>query len=176
MGSVTGSPAGAWLNSIFPLVARKSIRSKANALDFNIIPLTNLTPEFPDDPWCTPWEQFCLWQWNRKMKNVDFMDQSKKKRPVRANRHFPHPLPCRICFHLAPAQLKPRGCEKKQGCHLPARCCLRKHGKKEQQTRYRNESRCFTASDNNYRRQLEKYGKERTITLSKWKSTFYWQV
>jgi hypothetical protein len=76
-------------------------------------------------------------------------------RPVRANRHFPHPLPCHICFHLALAQLKLHGCEKKQGCHLPARCCLRKYGRrKKRKHTIQIKVGILLASDTNYKRQL----------------------
>jgi hypothetical protein len=127
MGSVTGSPAGSWLNNMFPLVARKSILSKANALDFNIIPLTNLTPEFPLDPWCTPCKQFRVRI--KSESGIILVSLIRAKlRPVRANRRFPHPLPSHICFHQAPGQQKLHGCEKKQGCHLPASYYMRKQG------------------------------------------------
>lgn len=53
-----------------------------------------------------------------------------KIRPVQANRHY-LPLPCHICVRLALAQLELHDCEKKQGCYLPARSYLRKHGKKQ---------------------------------------------
>ena len=54
-----------------------------------------------------------------------------KIRPVQANSHFPHPLPCHICVHLVPGQLELHDFEKQQGCHLPARSYLRKHGKQQ---------------------------------------------
>jgi hypothetical protein len=68
-------------------------------------------------------------QFNGRTTTILTLRIRTKIRPVQANSHFPHPLPCHICVHLAPGQLELHDFEKQQGCYLPARSNLRKHGK-----------------------------------------------